>query len=375
MTGTHIVTGATGLVGGAITLELLRRTDALIVCPTRAHDTDPGRRLHQALRAAARGYGHGDTLDARIAARCRATPFDLTAPHCGVDPGRLPGGAQEFWHCAADLRYEDRHWEALRRTNVEGTRHAVGLARTLGCVTYNQVSTAYVAGRRSGVLREEPAAERDANNRYEQSKIGGEAVAAGAADLRVRVLRPSVVIGHSVTKHVAGGLSGGYAVQERLVLLHRRLERAGTAAEHRVRLRADPAVPLNLVPVDLVASDAVSLALACAPAGIYHLTHPAPLPLGRTIDKLCELVGLRPPRYCPDGPAFTGVDRLIERQTAFHQHYWKGAKVFDQSALRAALPVSALASWAIDLPGLGEFLGWHLRHLAHPVREPAAAPA
>ncbi|MFK8906550.1 SDR family oxidoreductase [Streptomyces sp. YS-3] len=367
MTGTHVVTGATGLVGGALVIELLRRTDARIVCPTRAHDSEPQRRLSEALRAAARGYGHGDSLDGQIEARCLATPFDLGAPRCGVDPGLVPGGAEQFWHCAADLSYEDKYWESLQRTNIAGTGNALDLARALGCETYNQVSTAYVAGRRTGILMEEPADECDANNRYEQSKTCGEALVA-AADLRVRILRPSIVIGHSVTKHVAGGLSGAYSVQDRLARLQRRLARAGTTVDLRVRLRADPTVPINFVPVDLVVADAVSLGLTDA-TGIFHLTHPTPLPLGSNLDLICELVGLEPPQYCLDGTAFTGIDRLIERQMDFYQSYWTGTKVFDQSRLHAAVPTPALTTWTLDTADLTEFYLWHLRHLGHPARE------
>lgn len=280
MSATQWVTGGTGLVGAALVVELLNRTEDRFVCPTRPKEgLAPQARLTQVLRAAARAYGHDSTLDAEIAGRCRAVSADLTQPFCGIDAAsHADGGAREFWHCAADLRYEDRYWPELQRTNVTGTRHATALAAALGCEVYNQVSTAYVAGAREGVLYEEPADASCVNNRYEESKVAGEAVVRRAAGMTTRILRPSIVIGHSVTKKAVGGLTGAYSVVHRLAQAQQTLARRGVTDAVSILLPADPAIPINFVPVDLVAADAVSLSTARAAGGIFHLTHPTPGP-------------------------------------------------------------------------------------------------
>lgn len=365
MTSTHVVTGATGLIGGALVLELLTRTTDRVLCPTRPAGSTPQQRMESALRAAARGYGHGDTLDTEIASRCTATPFDLSVPGCAVGADHLRAGAREFWHCAADLRFEDRHWEDLLQTNVAGTRNAVELARTLGCEVFNHFSTAYVAGRRNGLLREEATHSVDTNNRYEQSKIAGEQIVASTTGITTRILRPSIVIGHSITKHVAGGMSGPYTVQASLARLLNMLSASGRPTDLQIRVRADPTIPINLVPVDLVAVDAVSISLSGAPGGVFHLTHPRPVSVRTSFEATCSQLGHIRLRYAATGEKLTGLDRIFEHQTVFHQSYWTGAKVFDQSNLLAAVPQPALPAWSLDQAGLAEFCAWHLRHIGH----------
>ena len=53
----HLITGATGFVGGAITLELLSSTNADLTVLVRADkNTDPRRRVHERLDSMAVGY-------------------------------------------------------------------------------------------------------------------------------------------------------------------------------------------------------------------------------------------------------------------------------------------------------------------------------
>ena len=73
----HFVSGATGFVGGALALELLRSTDDRLVCGVRG-DTqgEIAARLHRSLCDSARAYGDSH-LAAAITKRCTAIPFDL----------------------------------------------------------------------------------------------------------------------------------------------------------------------------------------------------------------------------------------------------------------------------------------------------------
>ncbi|SDP97399.1 SDR family oxidoreductase [Lentzea jiangxiensis] len=354
----HLVTGATGLVGAALVLELLQRTDDEVICVTRPGRSDPGERLIARLNEAAEAYDL--PLERDIEKRCRVLAGDVIEPLCGIDPA-VAGRVHEVWHSAADLRYEDKHWEALQRTNIIGTRNVLDLAEAVGAEVVNQVSTAYVAGRRTGLVLEEAAsAEVPTNNRYEDSKIAAELVAAEAG-IPVRVMRPSIVIGHSVTKAVVGGISGLYGIQKRIHQL-RRVQRI-LGEPLKVRLRADEETLLNFVPVDLVARDAVSISLAGGGVGVFHLTHPNPLTLHPALDRVFELSGLPAPSYVSDTEGFTRVDHEFDRKITFYRSYLTGTKVFDQSVLSAVVPDSALRSWQFDLAELHAFAAWHCERL------------
>ena len=61
MTNFHLVTGATGFVGGALVLELLARTDSQVACLVREDPaSSPHERLETSLTHAARIYGRAD---------------------------------------------------------------------------------------------------------------------------------------------------------------------------------------------------------------------------------------------------------------------------------------------------------------------------
>ena len=189
----QVVTGATGLVGAALVLELLARTDDEVVCLVRpGRKVAPEEKLRTALAKAAREYG-ADGLE--IDKRVTVVPADLGKPRLGVEG---LSGAGEFWHNAADLRYEDRHWEAVRDTNVEGTRNALDLAEAAGASTFNYTSTAYVAGRLDGEIAEVRMDGVETNNRYEESKIGAERLVSEATAFATSMGRDRLInISHS----------------------------------------------------------------------------------------------------------------------------------------------------------------------------------
>ena len=142
-----LVTGATGFLGMQLVRELLEQR--------------PEVRLALLIRDRA-GQSGQQRADAFIpvAERARVQVFsgDVSRPACGLDAGtyeRLQAEATRVVHCAATVRF-DHSLEEARQINVEGTRNILEFAsgsRQLGCFAY--VGTAYVAGERSGLVRED----------------------------------------------------------------------------------------------------------------------------------------------------------------------------------------------------------------------------
>jgi nucleoside-diphosphate-sugar epimerase len=117
------------------------------------------------------------------------------------DAAMLRAHATHVIHCAAGTSFTLPLQQA-REVNVAGTRAVLDFARS--CARVEAIacaSTAYVAGKRTGVILETDAsAEAERVNSYEQSKHEMENVARDAmATMPVSLYRFSTIIGHSAT--------------------------------------------------------------------------------------------------------------------------------------------------------------------------------
>jgi thioester reductase-like protein len=355
----HVVTGATGFVGTAIILELLHvDPHAEILALVRAESDDAARtRIHHTLERAARLHG----LDRRVdVERCHAVAGDVEQPGCGVQASSSAASrwaGAEMWHCAASIQFQARYEAEVMQTNVEGTRHALALAHALGVHTFDMVSTAYVAGMRSGTILEAPvdAATFEANNHYERSKVVAEGLVL-ASGLRARILRPSIVIGHSRTRE-ALNFSGLYGFTRGVFKFRQLMERtqAHLMDTLEVRLLADVDGSLDFVPVDFVARDAVGLSQADAEPGVYHLAGVARLPTRRVMEEAFGAAGLRRPVFVTDRAALTWLDRKLDEGITVYSAYLFGNKRFDRTRVDRWLEHPAGAGWALSIDELRRF--------------------
>jgi thioester reductase-like protein len=197
-----LITGATGFLGREIVRCLLHdRPGARLVLLVRGADRET------AERRGSRVVGHVTEADARGAAlgRVEILPADLTADRCGLDPNDYEtavAGTTDVIHAAAAVDF-DQPLEQARRINVGGTRQVLALAgdaaRRGTLRGFSYVSTAFVAGCRSGLVREDELdVGQQFRNAYEKTKCEAEALVRSHADrLPFRIFRPSIVVGNS----------------------------------------------------------------------------------------------------------------------------------------------------------------------------------
>ena len=365
MSRAHLITGATGFVGGAITLELLRRTESTLYCLTRPRKSDENiqARLESSLFTAARAYGM-DHLMTDIPRRCVAIAGDILKPRGSVWQSLR---VDEIWHAAASLKYEDEYRDEVWAHNVDGTWNILDLAHTVQAEVFNHVSTAYVAGSRQGMILEEPAhADTPVNNCYEASKIEAEKQVT-TTDIYSRILRPSIVIGHSQTL-AATSFTGFYGSIRNLANLGRMATRYPELDPQRrsVMLRVAPDTPVNFVPIDSVASDAVALSLAdtSAPSGrVYHLTNDYQPQAGALIRLLFKLLRYREPLFVQHREQLTKLDRLLDDKLRFYISYWRNAKTFSRQHTDAVIGTNR-GAWRLDETELARHIQWYLALLA-----------
>jgi long-chain acyl-CoA synthetase len=248
-----LVTGATGFLGVQLVRELLSR--------------DPQARLALLVRdrAGQTGRQRADSI-VPAAERFRVEVYsgDVGQPNCGLETAareRLTAETTRVIHSAATVRF-DHSLDEARRINVEGTRHmldfAAGMSR-LRSLAY--VGTAYVAGERTGLVREDELAVGQAyRNTYEQTKAEAEAlVRSRLGALPGMILRPSIIVGDSRT----GVTSSFKMMYWPLKIYARRLWRT---------VPGFPDAVLDIVPVDFVATAVARLLFDQAALGVtVHL--------------------------------------------------------------------------------------------------------
>ncbi len=330
-----LLTGATGFLGSSLAVELLRSDRERVYCLVRPRG-DITARLHAAVRAAADAAGIEGGLDEQLH---RLVPLagDIGAPGLGLTPedrSQLESNQpDEVWHSAASLRYEDKHKGEIVATNVGGTTNLVETVAGLGIPELNHISTAYVAGAKVGDVHEEPYdPEFEPNNWYEASKRQGEDVVVANATrfARVRIMRPSIVVG-TLSTYRSSSDSGYYGFLAGLERFCRVVERkqVGYLDSHRVKLLVEPNSSLNLVPIDVLVEEAVTLADDARADGRYfHLTNPFPITIERArvgpesaIDRLrLDLV--------EDRELLGEYDRLLDHALDFYRPYLRNDKNF-----------------------------------------------
>lgn len=226
---------------------------------------------------------------------------DITQEDLGISEADLEivkAETTDVFHLAAayDLAIPK---DLAYRVNLEGTKNVNEFVRSLPNLRrYNYVSTCYVAGRRTGEIRETEL-EHNAGfrNFYEESKYLAEMEVEKLKDASpVTIFRPSVVVGDSQT--------GETAKYDGIYYLIHYLRKSPSLLRF-INVGND-AVKLNLVPVDFVVEGIAALAKDKNAVGkTVAIADPNPLTTKELFDSIAEaLTGKR--------SVFTPPPKLVE---------------------------------------------------------------
>lgn len=313
-----LLTGASGLLGGELAGRLVNRGHAVTA-------------LVRARREVTRNDGRGLPVTdwpERAPGAVALVGGDVTRVDFGlVEPRAVAGDHDILIHCAAATGF-DLDPAIHRAVNVDGTTHAVGLARRADLPLLH-VGTAYAWGRRDGPVREAAlAGPLDHANGYEASKAEAERIVR-TSGLPHAIARPSIIVGD----HATGAIRAFDTFYVVFRLIARGLVR---------RLPAREDASLDLVPIDHVAAGLVDLAerIEDADGRHFHLVSGAPVGVRRFRDAIAawpqfaraELV--EPTRF--DASALSPTERrLHHRVLGLYASYFRHDPRFDDAAARA----------------------------------------
>jgi thioester reductase-like protein len=358
------LTGATGFIGSSLLAKWLdAEPDArvtLLVRPRRG--VDPQVRAAQLLTEICPGS------DAAVLAdRVSILAGDISLPNFGLgaaEYGDLAKRTSHIIHCAAAVRF-DLPLEEARATNVVGSENAIALARACKRLRrLDYVGTAYVAGTRTGTVREDELDKgQEHRNSYEKTKLESERLMRRAAgDLPITILRPSIVICDSRTGRISR-----YSAFSRVLRTY--------CLGHLKALPGDPATGMDIVPMDYLADAVYAITHSPGSAGkCYHLAAgPAALTsLDEVVTLAAEHFGREKLAVVPpatfDAMVAARAGRLSEEEQALvdeiriYQPYLTTTLEFDNAN---ALEVTERAG--IRLPPLRSYFGKmaaHIRNMA-----------
>jgi short-subunit dehydrogenase/thioester reductase-like protein len=261
----YFVTGATGFIGRHL-LELLLKREGTV---------------HALVREGSRGKL--DELGQRLGAGDRLVPVvgDLSSERLGIEG--FDAAVDHFFHLAAiyDMEADE---DAMLAANVDGTRHVVEFANSIEVGTFHHTSSIAVAGKYKGLFREDMFdEEQELPHAYHRSKFDSERIVRNDVKAGVRVYRPGIVVGNSVTGEM-DKIDGPY-------YFFKLIQRMRQTFPEWFPMIGIEGSKVNVVPVDFVARAMDHIAHLPAdelPGDTFHLVDPNPGTVGQVMNEFAK---------------------------------------------------------------------------------------
>lgn len=339
---TVFITGATGFLGSYFLYHLLQHTNDMIYCLARdKKNVSAGSRIHQKLNKIHSSYSHAGisrfNLEEKMKKNLKVVTGDIAEKDLGLKQSFKEANISECWHIAANVQFMESKRDEIMGTNVTGGKNILEFMKQNKIPLLNYVSTAYVAGQKTGEITESLADEKfPVNNAYEESKRIMEKLIVEAntrGECNYRIFRPGIIVGHSVTFDPDDSKGGMYGFLSLCTSFKEQVNnnQVKNFETNSIKLLADKNAMLSLIPVDHVVNILFDIAgQKGSDNRIYHVTplfKTSLIQIGQIIKKLWGLeIDL-----VPSGKDFTITDRLFNRQVSCYARYLFNGKHFKRS--------------------------------------------
>ena len=367
------MTGATGFLGSHLCYDLLREGNRVVALARASGSTSARDRVLDVLTTIASGSNDAEAFLERL----EVVAGDIAEPHMGVpqsDYDRLQFDVEQTWHSAASLSFLEEDRDDIFKMNVGGTQNVLEFVSQTRGRRLHHVSTAYISGLRSGVVREDEVdVGQQFKNPYEESKCRVEQLVSTCHQgdqIQASVYRPSIIIGDSHSGR-ATHFHGVYAFIRGLWVITRRLRRGrpdSAIVELPLRITGSEITTLNFVPIDYVTAAMSALSKLDSSVGrTFHITNPEPTPNHHWLNIVCDQLGVRGIRLVSEdafeSEPMTRMEALFHRQTAFYRPYLQGEAIFDLTYVREALQNTSIQCPEVTAAFTRKMTGWYIDRL------------
>jgi nucleoside-diphosphate-sugar epimerase len=353
---TILVTGGTGFLGSHLAVELLRRGHCVFLLARRESRLSAQARVERLLE----WFG----VDRPDGSRLRVFEGHLDEAGLGLDRADyedLASSIDEIVHCASSTSFSEKKREDVEHANVANLENVLTLAARSRCSYFHHVSTAYVAGKKTGPCAEELVETGEFTNVYEETKYLGErSVSAICAreGIRLNIYRPSIVYGSSLNGRTIRFDAVYYPV--RTVLFFKNVyekdlrEHGGKKAREMgvalgadgrmhlpLRVEATTAGGINLIPIDHFVGAFMAIMDDCLDGGVFHIVNERLTTIEALSDytmRFFDIEGVRavPPQAFIEVPR-NGLEILFEHYVEAYGAYMKDTRVFENGKTREIL--------------------------------------
>lgn len=345
-----LLTGATGFLGIHLAESLVIQGYSVYLLVRPLDNLSPEARIDELFDLL--------DMDHLDRSRIRIVSGDLNRPDLGLPPenySELASTVDEIIHCASETSFSERKRPQIEKANIENLQHLLDFASRSGCFFFHFISTAYVAGKKSGTCPEDLVETRSFFNAYEETKYRAERIAAehcSYAGIPLNIYRPSIVYGDSRTGKTLRFNAMYYPVRILVFLRNLYNGNKGEPAEKGagkmgisfdrkgvahmpMRIETAASRGINLIPIDFFTAAFSAIMEAATDGGVFHITHQRVKPISDLIDyaqeyfKIKGIQAVRPEDFSSGSQ--NRLEILFNRYTEVYKPYMKDERIFDNS--------------------------------------------
>lgn len=323
---TVIINGANGYVASNFINDLLKQHYKVIAL-VRGNGKDPEDRMSKVLAH----INDGKEINT---SNLEVYDYSLIDRKFSMNENVLKSifsGSVDYFHFAANLKYDEKSVEEIFSTNVDGVKNSIQvyLKYATDSSRFFYIGTAYSCGRFSGLFEEKFYENKDISafrNYYEQSKRFAENVVRTNIEnngLNGHVIRLSQVVGNQKT----GVTKTDYGIFD----FSRRINSlANRYPNEIVRVHVDPEATQNLIPIDTVTGQLIKVVEENEVPEIMNFVSKNPVRNSFIIDTLNQLVPIQLiPVKNLEPKTMNPIERRISAGMSFTESYVSFDVLFD----------------------------------------------